>query len=395
MNKRKIGILGSTGSIGQSTLSVLSQFPERFSVKTLTAGGNIDLLARQIVEFEPDVAVVFDESGVSVLRQKLPKNTGTEILFGEHGYRAAAAHEELDVVVSAMVGSAGLLPTMTAISAGKDIALANKEVLVMAGDIVKQEAAAKGVKILPVDSEHSAIFQCISGNRHADIDRILLTASGGPFLDRSEKDFEAVTPQDALAHPTWQMGNKISIDSATLMNKGLEVIEASHLFCLNASQIEVVVHPQSIVHSMVAYRDGSVIAQMGLPDMKAAIAYSLSCPERLPLGLSCPDFAELAQLTFKAPDLEKFPCLALAYEACETGGTMPAVLNAANEIAVSAFLKGDIGFNIIPAVIRDVMEQLSPVMNPDIDDVLEADRRSRKAAEAMLKPQGKKTGFKK
>ncbi|MBS3809540.1 MAG: 1-deoxy-D-xylulose-5-phosphate reductoisomerase [Desulfobacterales bacterium] len=395
MKKRRIGILGSTGSIGQSTLSVLSRFPERFSVKTLTAAGNIDLLARQIVEFEPDIAVVFDKSGASALRQKLPENTDTEILFGEHGYRAAAAHEKLDVVVSAMVGSAGLLPTMTAISAGKDIALANKEVLVMAGDIVKREAAAKGVKILPVDSEHSAISQCISGNRHADIERILLTASGGPFLDLPEKDFAAVTPQDALAHPTWQMGNKITIDSATLMNKGLEVIEASHLFCLNASQIEVVIHPQSIVHSMVAYRDGSVIAQMGLPDMKAAIAYALSCPERLPLDLSCPDFAELAQLTFKAPDLEKFPCLALAYEACGKGGTMPAVLNAANEIAVSAFLKGDIGFNVIPAVIRDVMEQLRPVMKPDIDDVLEADQRSRKAAESVLTARGKNTEFKK
>lgn len=384
MKKRRIGILGSTGSIGKSTLAVLERFPERFSVKALTAGVNIGLFASQIEKFKPDLAVVYDESSACSLREKLTGDTGTRILSGDEGYRMAAEYEDLDMVVSAMVGSAGLMPTLAAISAGKDIALANKEVLVMAGDLVIREAAARGVRILPVDSEHSAVFQCISGNRQDDIDRILLTASGGPFLDRAGEDFEKITPADALAHPTWQMGDKITIDSATLMNKGLEVIEAAHLFGLGAARIEVVIHPQSIVHSMVAFCDGSVMAQMGMPDMKAAIAYALSCPERLQLGLCAPDFAELGSLTFKAPDFGKFPCLALAYRSCETGGTMPAVLNAANEVAVSAFLRGETDFNRIPAIIEGTMNQHSPVMDPGIGDVLEADLSARKTAESMM-----------
>ncbi|MBS3731576.1 MAG: 1-deoxy-D-xylulose-5-phosphate reductoisomerase [Desulfobacterales bacterium] len=383
MSVRQIGILGSTGSIGQSTLSVLARFPERFAVRALTAGGNIDLLARQIREFGPDMAVVYDEAGASTLRRMLPADISTEIFFGADGYRAAAEYAPLDTVVSAMVGSAGLLPTLAAICAGKDVALANKETLVMAGDLVIREAAARGVRILPVDSEHSAIFQCICGNREEDINRILLTASGGPFLNLPGADFSKITPADALDHPTWQMGAKITIDSATLMNKGLEVIEAGHLFALSADQIEVVIHPQSIVHSMVAYRDGTVMAQMGLPDMKAAIAYALSCPERLPLGLSCPDFADLGQLAFQAPDSEKFPCLALAYMACRKGGTMPAVMNAANEVAVAAFLHGTIAFDRIPALIRGVMEQYEPVTAQDVEDILEADRWARQAAQAL------------
>ncbi|MCF8024811.1 MAG: 1-deoxy-D-xylulose-5-phosphate reductoisomerase [Desulfobacteraceae bacterium] len=384
MKKRRIGILGSTGSIGKSTLAVLARFPERFDVNVLTAGGNIELLADQIEKFKPDIAAVYDETGAFALKERLCRDVGTEILFGEPGYRRAAAYEDLDLVVSAMVGSAGLLPTMDAIYAGKDIALANKEVLVMAGELVIREAGKRGVRILPVDSEHSAVFQCISGNRHNDIERILLTASGGPFLDRPNQDLAKITPADALAHPTWQMGEKITIDSATLMNKGLEIIEASHLFTMSPARIDVVVHPQSIVHSMVVFCDGTVMAQMGLPDMKAAIAYALSCPERLPLGLSFPDFAELGKLTFRAPDLEKFPCLSLAYQACKIGGTMPAAMNAANEVAVASFLNHDIGFNRIPGLIEDVMNKCNPVSDPGIGDILEADSHARKTAESMV-----------
>ncbi|MFP4572258.1 MAG: 1-deoxy-D-xylulose-5-phosphate reductoisomerase [Desulfobacterales bacterium] len=384
MKKRCIGILGSTGSIGKNTLAVLEGFPDRFSVKMLTAGVNIELLARQIEKFVPDIAVVYDEAGARSLKEMLSSGISTEILFGEEAYRQAAAYRKLDLVVSAMVGSAGLMPTLAAICAGKDIALANKEVLVMAGDLVIREAAEHGVSILPIDSEHSAVFQCISGNRKDDIDRILLTASGGPFLDRPAEDFAQITPMDALAHPTWNMGDKITIDSATLMNKGLEVIEAAHLFGIKPSRIDVVVHPQSIVHSMVVFCDGSIMAQMGMPDMRAAIAYALSCPERLPLGLSFPDFAKLGGLTFRSPDFEKFPCLALAYQACETGGTMPAVLNAANEVAVSAFLQEKTGFNRIFEIIREVINQHSPLMEAGIQDVLKADHEARKAAESML-----------
>ncbi|MFP4159337.1 MAG: 1-deoxy-D-xylulose-5-phosphate reductoisomerase [Desulfobacterales bacterium] len=384
MKKRSIGILGSTGSIGRSTLEVLERFADRYCVKALTGGGNIELLARQIEKFVPDIAAVYDEQKAQALRKMLSKNTETEIVFGQEGYRNAAAYSDTDMVVSAMVGSAGLMPTIAAISSGKDIALANKEVLVMAGDLVMREAAERGVRIVPVDSEHSAVFQCISGNRHDDVETILLTASGGPFLDLPEEEFAGVVPEDALAHPTWQMGDKITIDSATLMNKGLEVIEAAHLFGISADRIEVVIHPQSIVHSMVAFCDGSVMAQMGVPDMKGAIAYSVSCPERLPLGQSFPDFAKIARLTFRAPDMKKFPCLALAYRACKIGGTMPAAMNAANEAAVAAFLKGDTGFNRIPEIIEGVMNQYRPVMEPGIDDVIEADLDARKTAESML-----------
>lgn len=384
MKRRRIGILGSTGSIGQNTLAVLERFPDRFDIKALTAGGNIELLAAQIEKFVPDIAVVYDEEGAFAIKERLPKNTVTEIFSGVAGYRMAAAYQDLDLVVSAMVGSAGLLPTLDAIFAGKDIALANKEVLVMAGELVMREAASRGVRILPVDSEHSAISQCLSGNRRDDLEKILLTASGGPFLNSSVKAMEKITPAEALAHPTWQMGEKITIDSATLMNKGLEVIEAAHLFGLRPDRIEVVIHPQSIVHSMAAFCDGSVMAQMGLPDMKAAIAYAISCPERLSLGMASPDFAELGQLSFRAPDLDKFPCLGLAYRACNEGGTMPAVMNAANEVAVAAFLNKKIEFNRIARIIQGVMDQWTPIMEPGIDDVLGADFQARKSAEAIL-----------
>ncbi|MCF8027244.1 MAG: 1-deoxy-D-xylulose-5-phosphate reductoisomerase [Desulfobacteraceae bacterium] len=384
MNSRKLAILGSTGSIGRNTLAVAKRFPERFSIRALTAKNNIDLLAAQVQHFCPEVAVVYDPADAGELKKKLGRQVSTKILHGEQGYLDAATHEGVDMVVSAMVGAAGLLPTLAAIEAKKDIALANKETLVMAGDLVMDKARTCGVRVLPVDSEHSAIFQCICGNRPKDVEKILLTASGGPFCNSPASEFARVKPDDALAHPTWQMGSKITIDSATLMNKGLEVIEAMHLFSLRVDQVEVVIHPQSIIHSMVAYCDGTVMAQMGLPDMQGAIAYALSYPQRLPLGLSSPDFPGIGKLTFQAPDLEKFACLALALEAGKTGGTMPAVLNAANEVTVAAFLEDRIGFDRISGLIGAVMQQYEPLMNPDLDTILAADAWGRRAARAQL-----------
>jgi 1-deoxy-D-xylulose-5-phosphate reductoisomerase len=289
------------------------------------------------------------------------------------------------MVVSAMVGAAGLLPTLAAIDAGRDIALANKETLVMAGELVMRRAAARGVRILPVDSEHSAIFQCLAGQRREDLDRILLTASGGPFRGFSPERFSDIRPQDALRHPTWQMGHKITIDSATLMNKGLEVIEAHWLFDVAPQQIEVVVHPQSIVHSMVAYRDGSILAQLGVPDMRGAIAYALSYPERLELGQPLPDFCGMGMLTFEKPDFKTFTCLGLAFDACRLGGSMPAVMNAANEVAVAAFLDGAVAFGAIATIIADVMGSHTVISRPDIEDILDADRWARNAAREAIR----------
>ncbi|MGB9499747.1 MAG: 1-deoxy-D-xylulose-5-phosphate reductoisomerase [Dissulfuribacterales bacterium] len=377
---QRLSVLGSTGSIGKNTLYVAGLFPDRFSVKALTAKENIRLLADQILEFDPDLAVVFNESSARQLEEILPGNTRTDIMSGKEGYRTAAAHDQVDTVVSAIAGSAGLLPTLDAINAGKHIALANKEALVMAGDIVTAAARQKNVSIRPIDSEHSAIFQCLAGNRRQDLQKILLTASGGPFLNLPVDEFESITPKDALAHPTWQMGEKISIDSATLMNKGLEVIEAMHLFDVTVQKIDVVIHPQSIIHSMVSYTDGSVIAQLGTPDMKGAISYALSYPERLPLNLPAPDFAGIGALTFDAPDMEKFPCLDLAYRAGETGGTLPCVLNAANEVAVDAFLNKRISFMQIPKVIEFTMEHHDALAVPELADILKTDEWARNTA---------------
>ncbi|MDM8551590.1 1-deoxy-D-xylulose-5-phosphate reductoisomerase [Desulfobacterales bacterium HSG2] len=381
---KHLSILGSTGSIGRNTLKIVEMFPDRFVVKALAAKSNVALLAEQIERFQPEIAVVFDEARALELKERLNasgvlKTSAIEILYGEDGYRTAATHNTVDIVVTAVVGAAGLMPTLSAIDAGKDIALANKETLVMAGEIVMKRAADKGVRILPVDSEHSAIFQCLAGQRREDLDKILLTASGGPFLNKPGNQFADIKPEDALKHPTWQMGKKISIDSATLMNKGLEVIEAKWLFDVSQDQIEVVVHPQSIIHSMVAYKDGSVIAQLGIPDMKGAIAYAISWPERLPLNQPLPDFANTG-LTFQKPDMERFPCLALAFEACNIGGTLPAVLNAANESAVEAFLENRISFVQIPTVIRKRMEQHTVIQDPTLSDILEADRWARDLA---------------
>jgi 1-deoxy-D-xylulose-5-phosphate reductoisomerase len=382
---KNLSILGSTGSIGCNTLKIAEMFPDRFAVKALAAKNNIPVLARQVEQFCPEIAVVFDEAAAVELKGKLPAETGVDVLFGENGYKAAAAHESVDLVVVAVVGAAGLMPTLSAIAAGKNIALANKETLVMAGDIVIEQAELNNISILPIDSEHSAIFQCMEGNRREDIDKIFLTASGGPFLNLPEKEFNKIKPEDALNHPNWNMGEKISVDSATLMNKGLEAIEAKCLFDVSQEMIEVVIHPQSVIHSMVSFKDGTVMAQLGIPDMKGAIAYAMAYPERLALRQPTPDFVGIGKLTFEKPDIKKFPCLALAYAACEIGRTLPAVLNAANEVAVAAFLENSISFIKIPEVIEKTMEHHSVVTDPTLSDILEADRWARKQAKDLIK----------
>lgn len=380
---KSLSILGSTGSIGTNALKIAGMFPDRFRIRVLAAKNNIDMLAEQIRIFSPDFAVVFDEKSALLLKKNI-SGSGVEILFGDDGYRAAASHAPVDTVIAAMVGSAGLMPVLSAIDAGKSIALANKETLVMAGEIVMKKASEKSVKILPIDSEHSAIFQCLAGHRREDLHKILLTASGGPFLNLPINEFDGIRPEDAMSHPTWQMGRKISIDSATLMNKGLEVMEAGYLFGVSPDDIEVVVHPQSIIHSMVSYKDGSVIAQMGIPDMKGAIAYAMSYPERLSIGQPIPDFGAIGAFTFQKPDYEKFPCLRLAYDAGKTGGTLPAVLNAANEVAVEAFLNRRISFRNIPEVIEKTMGRHFVIAYPELSDILEADMWARRIAEEQL-----------
>ncbi|MEK7238162.1 MAG: 1-deoxy-D-xylulose-5-phosphate reductoisomerase, partial [Nitrospirota bacterium] len=351
---KKICILGSTGSIGRTTLEVVRQFPGRFKVIGIAAKNNINLLESQINTFNPEVVAVSDESAAGELKKK---NLPVEILTGEKGLIEAATLRHADMVVSAIVGSAGLMPTFAAVSAGKNIALASKESIVMAGSIIMSEASKKGVSIIPVDSEHSAIFQCLAGREKNEIRRIILTASGGPFLKKSISELETVTPEAALKHPNWQMGKKITIDSATLMNKGLEVIEAYWLFGVPVEKIKVLLHPQSIVHSMVEFIDGSIMAQMSVPDMKGPISYALSYPDRFEGVLPSLDFSRVKELTFEEPDFVKYRCLSLTYDALKAGGTMPSVLNAANEIAVDAFLNRRILFTEIPDIVSNTMAQ--------------------------------------
>lgn len=381
---KRLSILGSTGSIGTNVLNIVAMFPQEFDVKALAARKNVELLARQIEQFHPDVVAVFDEQRAQELKDHLPPGTAVDVMYGDDGYRAAAANAAADMTVTALVGAAGLQPTLAAIDAGKTIALANKETLVMAGDHVMKAAAAKGVAILPIDSEHSAIFQCLQGQRQEDVDKILLTASGGPFLNKPKAEFKDITIEDALNHPNWQMGRKITIDSATLMNKGLEVLEARCLFGVSHQMIEVVIHPQSVIHSMVAYKDGSVIAQLGIPDMKGAIAYALSYPQRLPLQQPLPQFNAHQTLTFQEPDLKKFPCLAMAFEACEAGGTLPSVLNAANEVAVHAFLDRQIGFVDIVTVIRQTIDRHPVISDPELSEIMAADQWAREGAQEVI-----------
>ncbi|MDX2448095.1 MAG: 1-deoxy-D-xylulose-5-phosphate reductoisomerase [Desulfobacterales bacterium] len=381
---KNLTILGSTGSIGTNALKVVAQFPERFTAKVLTAGQNISKLVGQIKQFQPELVAVFDEAGAAELERALPKDTRVEIVYGSSGYQTAAAYETSDMVLTAVVGAAGLMPTISAIEAGKNIALANKETLVMAGELIMQLAQKNGVDIIPVDSEHSAIFQCLMGQRTSDLDVLLITASGGPFMDTPVQSFPDVSPEAALNHPNWQMGRKITIDSATLMNKGLEVIEAKHLFQVEMDRIRVVVHPQSIIHSMVSFQDGSVLAQLGIPDMKGAIALALSFPERLPLGQPLPDFADIGCFTFKEPDMEKFSCLGLAMKAGRKGGTLPTVLNAANEVAVHAFLEHRLSFDQIPLVIEKSLAKHTNQPAPSLEDILTADQWAREAASRLI-----------
>jgi 1-deoxy-D-xylulose-5-phosphate reductoisomerase len=381
---KHLGILGSTGSIGTSALDVVRMYPDLFKIKVLTAANNIGRLVQQIEEFKPEMVAVLDETKAFELARSLTGNCKPEILYGESGYVAAAAWASADLVLLAMVGAAGLKPALAAIEARKEIGLANKETLVMAGEIVMEKARANGVDILPVDSEHSAIFQCLRGNRTKDFKHIFLTASGGPFRNRPREDFSRITLADALNHPTWNMGHKITIDSATLMNKGLEVIEAVHLFGVAPHEIQVLVHPQSIVHSMVGFKDGSVIAQMGVPDMKAAIAYALSQPARLDLGTDFPDFTALRSLTFDPPDVDKFPSLTFAFEACRQKGTLPAVMNAANEVAVQAFLEQRIDFLGIFNLISSTMGRHRRIDNPDLSGIIEADHWARETANSLI-----------
>jgi 1-deoxy-D-xylulose-5-phosphate reductoisomerase len=382
---KNIAILGSTGSIGTQALDVIAAQRERFAVTALGAGRNIDLLKKQIEIFRPRLVAVCDEEHARRLRELSGSTTGTAIVFGSQGYCEVASLKESELVISAMVGAAGLLPTLAAIEAGKNIALANKETLVMAGELVMASARRNGVAILPVDSEHSAIFQCLQGQQREALKRIILTASGGPFYAWTKEALADVKPAQALKHPNWEMGKKITIDSATMMNKGLEIIEARWLFEVPVEQIDVAVHPQSIIHSFVEYWDGSVIAQLGKPDMRIPIAYALSWPERIPREGPFMDFRMAQMLEFYPPDEDKFPCLPLACKAVKTGGTMPAVLNGANEMAVQAFLDEEIGFTEIAGVINHVMNAHHPVLSPTLTDIINADGEARQRAMKTIK----------
>jgi len=382
---KNIAILGSTGSIGVQALDVIASHGGRFTVTALGAGRNIQLLKEQIEAFRPRLVAVYDDEHAYRLKEISGSGTGTTIVHGPQGYCEVASLQESDMVLSAMVGAAGLIPTLAAIEAGKNIALANKETLVMAGELVMAAADRQGVMILPVDSEHSAIFQCLQGQRRDALKRIILTASGGPFHAWSKDALRHVKPAQALKHPNWEMGKKITIDSATMMNKGLEIIEARWLFDITVDRIEVVVHPQSIIHSFVEYWDGSVMAQLGKPDMRVPIAYALSWPERLPRVGTFMDFSKTSSLEFHPPEEEKFPCLPLACNAVKTGGTMPAVLNGANEIAVQAFLDEEIRFTDMAGVIKNVMNAHQTVFSPVLSDIINADREARQGATKRIK----------
>ncbi len=377
---KRISLLGSTGSIGVNTLDVVARSPEKFEICGLSTGSNVELLARQVERFRPKVVSIFDAAKLPQLKQML-SGQDVEILSGEEGSVRVATYPDADLVVSGIVGSAGLVPTLAAVEAGKSLALANKETLVIAGELVINKLKDRAA-LIPIDSEHSAIFQALNGEKRDRIKKIILTGSGGPFRTFSKEQMEHVTVQQALNHPNWSMGNKITIDSATMMNKGLEYIEAKWLFGLDV-EIEIIVHAQSIIHSMIEFVDTSIIAQMGIPDMRVPIAYALSFPDRLDTQLPSLNFSKTSHLTFEAPDFEKFPCLMLAIEALKIGKTMPAVLNAANEIAVQAFLDELIPFKDIPEIIRLAMENHDCFPVTCLEDVIEADRWARDEARKL------------
>lgn len=381
---KRIAILGSTGSIGTQALEVVRQQSAHFQVELLTAGRNAELLIAQAKEFNPNAVVIGDGSRFAEVRDALfPR--GVKVFVGTAAIEQAVAMEGIDIVLTAMVGYAGLRPTLAAIEAGKPIALANKETLVVAGDLVTRAARTKGVNIYPVDSEHSAIFQCLAGEWDNPVEKVVLTASGGPFRGKSRAALAAVTREQALKHPNWDMGAKITIDSASLMNKGLEAIEAKWLFSLKPEQIEIIVHPQSIVHSLVQFRDGSMKAQLGLPDMKLPIQYALAYPQRLATDWPRFDFTQYPSLTFEPPDLEAFPNLGLALEAMRRGGNAPCVLNAANELAVEAFLQGKTSFPGMSDMVADRLAKATFVASPTLDDLEASDAETRLAARESLK----------
>lgn len=379
---KNISILGSTGSIGTQTLDVVREIGG-INVKAITANNNIELLEKQIREFYPDIAAVMNEEMAEKLKERV-KDCGTKILSGIDGLIEAAVYKESDTVVTSVVGNIGIVPTFEAIKAGKNIALANKETLVSAGELIINAVKKYGVKLYPVDSEHSAIFQCLRGNEDNKIRRILLTASGGPFRGRKREELLNVRAEDALKHPNWSMGKKVTIDSASLMNKGLEVIEAKWLFGVDVEDIEVLIHPQSIVHSAVEYEDGAVIAQMGEPDMKVPIQYALTYPKRVKNSFPKIDFAQRNSLTFEKPDMDTFKCLSLAYRAIKTGGTMPTVMNGANEMAVAAFLENKIGFLDIADIIEKTMMSYNVKYDYTVEDLVEADKWARNFSNNLI-----------
>src|SRR5450631_4190224 len=382
---RSISILGSTGSIGRSTLSVVESYPDRFQIIALAAGKNLDTVLEQAVRWKPRVVSVASESDAEALRSPLKAaGLGTvEVLAGSAGTVRVATHPEADFVVSAIVGVAGLEATYEAVRAGKTVGLANKECLVAAGELITAEARRQGKPLLPVDSEHNAVHQCMRGGRMEEVDRVWLTASGGPFLRTPAEEFSSITVEQALNHPTWKMGRRITIDSATLMNKGFEVIEACRLFHIPPAKVEVIVHPQSTIHSMVEFVDGSILAQFSVTDMRLPILYALTYPERIPSDMRFA-VSDLRHLDFCPPDLKKFPCLRLAYEAAEAGGAKTVALNAADEVAVAAFLDGSIGFNDIPRIIEDVLAETSSGTMESIGKVLEADAEARRLAQQRV-----------
>ena len=390
-SKRRIAILGSTGSIGTNTLDVIRAHPERFEVVALTAAKQVERLAEQCVEFKPRVAVVSDAGSAKKLSELLlAKQVSTQVLYGPDALITAVLESDCDTVMAAIVGAAGLLPTLAAAKAGKRILLANKEALVMSGNLFMDAVRQGGGELLPIDSEHNAIFQCLpvhyskSPSQHHGVEELWLTASGGPFRNTPIAELSQVTPEQACAHPNWVMGRKISVDSATMMNKGLEVIEAYWLFGLPIEKIQVLIHPQSVVHSMVRYCDGSVIAQMGQPDMRTPIAYGLAWPDRITAGVQSLSLTQQAALNFMEPDLQRFPCLSLAFQAGKQGGTAPVILNAANEIAVAAFLDNALQYLQIPEVVERVLNTTPPSTPSSLEDILEVDAQSRVLATDVI-----------
>jgi len=385
MKRKKIALLGSTGSIGTNAIDVMTRHAERFEVTAIAASASVDIMLSQINAVTPALACLADPAAAEELRRRLPKECSTEVVTGLQGLLRVATLPDVDVVLAAIAGSAGLQPTFAALQAGKDVALANKESLVMAGELMIAEARQKGCRIIPVDSEHSAIFQLLNGCDTKPINSIILTASGGPFLHKTLQELQQVTPAEALRHPRWDMGNKVTIDSASLMNKGLEVIEARWLFDIEPERIKVVVHPQSIIHSMISFVDGTILAQMSQPDMRGPIAYALSYPERLESIMQPLDLVKLGELSFLAPDTQRFPNLNLAFQALRQGGLMPTVMNAANEIAVEKFCADALAFHAMPVLIKKVMNDFKPDSAPlSMDKILDADLWARTRARELL-----------